>query len=519
MIKPGFTSFLKESNYDYSKAKNYSQVYDKIIEENLFDEELYYKLYPELKKQNPLFHYLFQGYREERIPSLYFDGNKYLEEYSDVTGNPLVHYVMYGKDEGRLCFDTQIIVNYNKILETNKLFLNDYSFDFEPLVSIIILNKDGLTHLKRLFNDFDSKTGYSNYEIIVVDNNSQDDSIQFLESLKDVLPLKIIRNTCNLSFSKANNQAVDMANGDFVLLLNNDMEPTSGWLNEMMGTFLFNENVGAVGAKLVYPFYYNSEDTFKSYHIQHAGDMFTETMEPCCAAAYNKSKYETVFDNSVNRMKPVVAVTAACVLIEKTTYNLLGGLDEDYFYGFEDVDFMLKLNREGLNVLYCPTALLFHHESSTRIKDEKAYNKDVDKNTKVFWTKHGEKFTKEIYKDKIDNKKFITEDPLKFTLLIEDLTVDSNEYSLMSNLTKELNSSGYNVELLTLNSLQRTSDDADVILSFSKNYPIENLKSRRNAIKILVCDDIKESKDYDIILETRLVSFENLIKQIEKIVE
>ena len=502
ILKPAFKTFLKKSKFNYSKAKLYSEAYDLIVEYGLFDEDFYFKMYPNLKDTgiDPLTHYLFYGYLEDKVPSLNFEGNMYNHKYN-VDINPLVHYVIYGKDQGYMAFESPILTHYNRILETNKLFLNNYTFDEEPLVSIIILNRDGLSHLKRLFQDFNDKTNYNNYEIIVVDNASKDGSVEYLNTLKEDLPLKIIENTGNMSFSQANNQAVESSNGELVLLLNNDMEPTYGWLNEMVGTFLSQPSIGAVGAKLIYPFYFEDDDNFKSYLIQHAGDIFDERIKPCCAYAYNRNKYENAYDVSVNSTKDVIAVTAAAVLTSKKIYNELDGLDEDYFYGFEDVDFMLKLNQNNYRIVYCATALLFHHESSTRIKNKEEYFKNNILNTKKLWEKQGEYITREIYKDKLENKGFFTEKPFKFSFLIEDLNIGDEDYQLISDLARNLNSQGYTVELIRLEDKQITSDDSDIILSFSENYPIEDLTYRRNAIKILYSkNNIEKDNNYDIII-------------------
>lgn len=142
---------------------------------------------------------------------------------------------------------------YNSVIqESHKHAL--YDFDHKsPLVSIIIVNRNGLDHLKRLFKDFASNVQYPSYEIIVVDNASQDNSVAFLEELSNVLPLKLIRNKDNQSFSRSNNQGAEIAEGKYLLLLNNDVEPTHGWLNHMMRSATQSGDVGAVGAKLVYP--------------------------------------------------------------------------------------------------------------------------------------------------------------------------------------------------------------------------------------------------------------------------
>ena len=121
--------------------------------------------------------------------------------------------------------DSEGEINYfdekNRILETNKEYLSNFTFDSEPLVSIIIPNRDGLKYLKILFRDFDYKTNYSNYEIIVVDNASSDNSCAFIKSLG--LNITLIENNENVSFSKANNDAVDICNGEYILFLNNDI--------------------------------------------------------------------------------------------------------------------------------------------------------------------------------------------------------------------------------------------------------------------------------------------------------
>ncbi|MCE7697908.1 MAG: glycosyltransferase [Methanobacterium paludis] len=128
---------------------------------------------------------------------------------------------------------------YEFIINKNTSLVDLYSFkDNSPLVSIIILNRNGIKHLKRLFTDFEENVQYPAYEIIVVDNASTDKSVDFLEDLSDELHLKIIKNTENESFSKATNHAAKIAEGAYLLLLNNDVEPTYGWLNQMMQTAL-----------------------------------------------------------------------------------------------------------------------------------------------------------------------------------------------------------------------------------------------------------------------------------------
>ena len=273
-------SLLTKSHFDFKSSALNFKFYDEIKHSGLYDENFYLETYHDISGDG-LTHYLVKGYKEGKFPSLDFDNDFYLNAYPDVKQadiNPLLHYIAYGINEGKIIQQSISIRRKDEICESNLPFLSNYYFDVEPLVSIIILNRDGIHHLKRLFNDFDKKTNYSNYEIIVVDNASSDDSVQYLKSLD--LPITIIENDVNVSFSKGNNDAAKIANGDYLLLLNNDIEPTYGWLNELVGTIENNENVACVGAKLVFPFYFN-ENREKSFLIQHSGDIFAERMYPC----------------------------------------------------------------------------------------------------------------------------------------------------------------------------------------------------------------------------------------------
>ena len=233
-------SFLFKSNFNPKLTLKSLSVYNEIKGSDLFDEEFYLKTYSNING-DPLTYYLFEGYKLGHFPSLKFNSDLYLERYGDVKEsgiNPLLHYFVNGKKENRVYDKVLVDSRKKEICRTNLALLNNFEFENEPLISIIILNRDGLHHLKRLFKDFDKKTNYSNYEIIVVDNASTDGSVEFLKSLD--LPITVIENKENVSFSKGNNDAAKIAKGEYILLLNNDIEPTFGWLNEMVQTMVTN---------------------------------------------------------------------------------------------------------------------------------------------------------------------------------------------------------------------------------------------------------------------------------------
>ena len=375
--------------------------YRSIKKNHLFDVGYYLKKYEDIRQSgvDPLLNYIFHGYKEGRKPNPTFDANYYLNTYEDVQNsgiNPLIHYSLYGIKENRITSrnlnykkqkvsiikDQQIIEKkpgywkkkHAEILKKNASLIDLYPFkEDSPMVSIIILNRNGLNHLKRLFKNFKENVQYPSYEIIVADNASDDESVQFLESLREKLPLKIIKNTENNTFSRVNNEAVNLAKGEYILLLNNDIEPAYGWLNEMMQITLKYKNIGAIGAKLVHPDCSMSiKNRNNSYKIQHTGIAFKKLPDGSIKP-YNIGKGLEPFDSHSNSEETRAGVTAAVLLVEKKLYQEVGGLDEEYNYGYEDVDFCLKLLKKGYDNIYCPKALLYHYEHGTDEANDQEY--------------------------------------------------------------------------------------------------------------------------------------------------
>ena len=482
-----------KNNMDLIHEKYWDELYSEEYEaiKDIFDQSYYLSTYEDVfeKGYNPIYHYLSKGHTEGRNPNSEFVTSFYVNKYPDVIKNklnPLVHYAKWGEVEGR---EINYFDKYNSILDTNLIYLSNYSFDFEPLVSIIILNKDGLNHLKVLFKDFDKKTNYSNYEIIVVDNASTDDSVNFLKSLD--LPIKIIENEENVSFSKGNNDAVKISKGEYLLLLNNDIEPTYGWLNEMMGTIIYNENVGAVGAKLLYPFIKNPNQNKYSFTIQHAGDIFRENINNgCLYEAHNLGKFsKDIFDSFLTHNKKCLLVTGAVLLTKRNIYDELGGLDENYWYGYEDIDFNLRLYQKGYDVIFASAALLFHHESATPKKSRYLHNH------KILCEKWGEFLFKKLLNDKIEKNYFFTDKKLNFLIVTgDDLIKSHNMRDNIHCLTDFFINQDYKINFQNNLMNFKIDADVDILISFSYDYAISNIKARENIIKLLILTD----NDYDI---------------------
>jgi len=235
-----------------------------------------------------------------------------------------------------------------------------------PLVSILILTRNGAHHLERLLPKLEKETAYRSFEVIVVDNGSTDSTGALLD--RDWgFPLRVITNPGNTSFSAGNNQALAVAEGEHLLFLNNDIEPINeGWLGAMVDTLLAGPGRGAVGALLVYPRLEAGSVDKRALEltVQHRGTRFT--WDRGAPRAINQGGGEDPTDPALTRLVEVPAATAACLLVRGEALRQVGGLDEAYVYGAEDVDFCLRLREAGWTIVECGEAALFHHESSTQ---------------------------------------------------------------------------------------------------------------------------------------------------------
>ena len=217
-------------------------------------------------------------------------------------------------------------------------------------VSVIIPTYNGLTYLKPCLESIERNTKWP-FEVVIVDNGSEDGTQDWVVNAGFKMDGQFVRNEQNEGFAKANNKGVSVAKGDFICLLNNDTIVTENWLTEMMNVFSEEKACGAVGAKLVHP----GKGT-----IQHAGIVELSSGMPD-HIYFNAS----MDDKRVMERKQYFGVTGACLLTPKQLYKELGGLDEAYVNGWEDMDLMQKLHRAGYRVYYEPKALVYHYESRT----------------------------------------------------------------------------------------------------------------------------------------------------------
>jgi len=194
--------------------------------------------------------------------------------------------------------------------------------------------------------------GAGDGEIIVIDNASSDETPEMLSAFPWV---RVVRNERNLGFSGANNQGARLASGEFLVLLNNDIEAKPGWLAAMLARAC-EPDVGAVGAKLLFP-----DGT-----LQHAGVAVSPFRFGSAGFGAFHDMYRLPSSYPpANVPAEMRIVTGACLVTPRALYAELGGLDEGFWNGYEDVDYCLKVGAKGLRVLYEPRAVLTHFESQS----------------------------------------------------------------------------------------------------------------------------------------------------------
>ncbi len=259
------------------------------------------------------------------------------------------------------------------------IFKIRYEIQGNPKISIVIANKDHEEDLRRCITSIYEKSTYDNWEIIVVENGSTEESIyryyRELEGRRDG-KVRIVKWQSDgpFNYSAVNNFGASFAAGEYILLLNNDTEViTVNWLEELL-MYAQREDVGAVGAKLYYP----------DKTIQHAGVVLQLGAHRTAGHShYKQPKQNLGYMGRLCYAQDVSAVTGACLLVKKALFDQVGGLDETFAISLNDVDFCLKLRELGYLNVFTPFAELYHYESASRGLDdngEKAerYNRESE---------------------------------------------------------------------------------------------------------------------------------------------
>ena len=237
-----------------------------------------------------------------------------------------------------------------------------YPLTEEPLVSVIIPNKDHNDELDVCLKSLFKVSDYRNLEVIVIENNSTDPkTFDYYAKISHRYEcVRVIRSEVKgFNYAAVNNEAAREANGDYLLFLNNDTKIISkGGIREMAANCA-RSGVGAVGAKLLYP----------DKTIQHAGILLG--FAGFCKHNHRLEPAHTDrFHHYVDLQRSVSAVTGACMMVERRIFEQVGGFDEEFAVSCNDIDLCLKITETGNRILYLPTVQLWHYESKSRGRED-----------------------------------------------------------------------------------------------------------------------------------------------------
>ncbi len=399
--------------------------YKLIAKSKYFDKRWYLKTYPDVKKAgvDPVKHYLQFGWKEGRNPSKEFSTNDYLNLNADVKRakiNPLLHYEKYGKKEGRKFSFKIAKIHYSiswlflmminrflkycqfKIIYHNFINKNiddiyakiskfpQFETKSKPLVSIVIPIYNQYKYTVSCLYFIKKYTTNIAYEIILIDDNSSDETKNISENTFNTT---IIHNKKNSGFLQNCNKGVKKARGKYIVLLNNDILVTKNWLKYLLQVFSTQSSVGAVGGQTIFP-----------------NGLIQETGRYILNNGMSINKYKNVpFEKFQGKLEKVHYCSGCLLLFKKSTWNKVGGFDTEFAPAYyEDTDFCMTL-REKLHLhIYCEPRCKVIHFHNVSYNSQSNHLSDINKNK--FMKKWKKELEKDEYKIKLslDEKELIS---------------------------------------------------------------------------------------------------------------
>ena len=242
------------------------------------------------------------------------------------------------------------------------MYRTHYLWKEQPLVSILIPNKDHAADLKKCMDSIEEKSTYRNFEFIIVENNStEEETFAYYKEIEKRDNVRVLYYKEDFNYSRINNFGAKEANGEYVLLLNNDtemIEPDS--IKEMLDVCM-RPDVGIVGAKLI----------FEDNTIQHAG-VIIGFGGVAGHAFIGQDRDDNGYFSRIISVQDLSAVTAACLMVRRSVFDEVEGLNEEFKVAFNDIDFCLKVRKAGYLVVYNPYAQFYHYESKSRGQEDSA---------------------------------------------------------------------------------------------------------------------------------------------------
>lgn len=267
----------------------------------------------------------------------------------------------YAIDNGKKAIENALLRRniHGKVMKdkVSNYYIVNYKLDKEPKISIIIPTRDYAEITEQCLKSIYKKTKYKNFEVLLVNNNSVNkETFKLFEKYKSKYNnFKVIDVNTEFNYSYINNAAVKKATGEYIVLLNNDTEIiTQDWLNIMVG-YAMQKHIGTVGVKLLYP----------DKTVQHAGVILG--LGGVASHVYiGSSREDTGIYGRLRVPYNYSANTAACLMVKKSKFEKVNGLEEDLKVAYNDVDFCIKILVEGYYNVFLPQVELIHHESKSR---------------------------------------------------------------------------------------------------------------------------------------------------------
>lgn len=380
-----------------------------------------------------------------------------------------------------------------------------------PLVSVVIPNHNGEDHLRTCMEGLNG-TAYNNFEVIVVDNASTDQSRAYLEAITPNYPLRVIKNPVNATFSEASNQGAKVGGGEFYLFLNNDVEPLdAGWLGWMVDTMI-GENADAVGARLIYPRPNSRQGRIKPLHpalsLQHAGIHFVGG--EAVPRARNLGTGQPADSGGGRGPREAAAVTAACMLVRGSAFRRADGFSHEYIYGTEDVDLCLKLRAQGGRIVQEDRAVLWHHEFGTQSKVQRSVTRENRlRNRAAFVSAWGPRIYREALTDRLKAKGLWSDQKLHVGISVtrDDPTAGFGDWYTAHELGEALTELGWQVSYLESEGDRWYNQDAsiDIVVSLLNEFDVG--RAPPHAVTVAWISDGTDQwisqpsfNDYDIVL-------------------
>ena len=343
---------------------------------------------------------LFLRFTEQTTPEKIYHIPKILYHWRMVEGSTsmVIDNKGYALERGRKAVEEALerrnIKGTVKTADKVPYYYVVYDVPKDSKVSIIIPTRDYADTLEKCLISIYEKTTYKNFEVVVVNNNSEKkETFDLFEKYKkEHKNFKVVDANFEFNYSKINNIAVKESDSDYVLLLNNDTEViTPNWLELLVG-YASQKHIGAVGAKLIYP-----DNT-----IQHNG-VLLGVGGVGVHAFTNINRDAIVWGGRTSVPYDYGAVTAACLMVDRKKYNEVKGLEESLKVAFNDVDFNMKLSKKGYYNVCVPMVELYHYESKSRGQDTttEKYKRFLGENERMF-----KKWPNELKRDRFYNPNY-----------------------------------------------------------------------------------------------------------------